>query len=144
MTERVRFIRRIWRRVSTQSVWLIMLYATGALMPINAEEICEYQLFSEMTQTRMRVCEMPAAKTPCGVFPQQAYPSGEFKRYDGRCRLDNVIGICVLPRTKLVFYEGELGILETGCAFMKGSWRELATIDRRDANFLNRLRTKQP
>lgn len=127
------------------AVLTVALFGIGTF-PVRAAEVCEYQLYVRFIDQSMRVCEMPAEGQACGNFRRadgkesdRVFPHRDFKRTEGSCSRNNVIGVCVLSNSSLVFYEGDLGALEIGCANMQGDWRMPSMAELRDTNFFNSL-----
>lgn len=93
---------------------------------------CNYRLHSKGLNRAIRVCQTVDNFGQCGELMQKDYDRSrahlvenkkrKVKYNKGDCSLEAVVGICILPHSKLYFYEGDEEILATGCDYMKGRW----------------------
>ncbi len=128
---------------------VVLLAAGFTSSAALAEKACQYKLYSEWTKTSMLVCEMPAKGQSCGELPlppgqdrQKAYASSTIEEPRKGCSRDNMIGVCRMKTTTMVFYEGDASSLELGCSILEGEWHIPTGRQRRDPEFIKGLEAK--
>ncbi len=137
---------RLTRQLAPLSA-IVLLLSIAATPQAHATESCEYSLHSVRAQADIQVCELPnkgqacqSFLKPAGAKDRNAFGSSAVKRTKTRCRdLSKVVGVCVLPTTRLAFLDGDPGVLEIGCANMLGEWRVISVVQKRDPGFLEKL-----
>ncbi len=101
-------------------------------LPALAEH-CVFQLYSDYLGYALKACQTASKSSECGTWPTlgqtkrpMAFAEDKQKSRlvmrEGDCPRERVVGVCKLPESDLIFYEGKPADIEKGCGHMQGVW----------------------
>ena len=105
---------------------LIHTAALAALLafgPLTAQaDSCTY-IQESMWAGPFKVCDMPADAARCEALGKED-DNRDAVHAAGSCATEGVVGTCDMDGVQRLYYEGDPAMLEIGCSFQNGDWKE--------------------